>query len=123
QAAIVAQLKAAGTLAADRIYCPVPEGVKFPYVSIGNIQVINERFEGLTGAEVIVTLHAWSRANSRLEIRQLGREITLALDDADPALSGADLTVKSCLLETASYLDDPDGKTAHAVLSFHLFTD
>ncbi|MBR0695950.1 DUF3168 domain-containing protein [Bradyrhizobium lablabi] len=121
QARVVNLLKQAGTVAGDRIFSPVPSNPKFPYVSVGNIQIISEKVECLEGAEIFLTLDGWSRENSKLEIHQLGAQITAALDDAD--LSDGQVTVNSCLLESTVYLDDPDGKTRHAVLTFHILTD
>lgn len=123
QAAIVRVLKASAPTADGRIYCPPPMGAAFPYVSVGQIQVLNERYEGLEGAQVSVTLHAWSRSESRVEIRTLAAEIIAALDGAEGVLSGSGLIVTTCLFESALYLDDPDGKTAHAVLTFKVLND
>ncbi|WP_315759308.1 DUF3168 domain-containing protein [Bradyrhizobium sp. SZCCHNRI2007] len=123
QAAVVRVLRSAATAAGSRIFCPVPMGADFPYVSIGQIQVINERFEGLEGALIHLTLHAWSRSESRVEVRTLAAQIVAALDGSEGVLTGPDLQLNSCMFENALHLDDPDGKTAHAVLTFQLLTD
>ncbi|GEC52259.1 hypothetical protein ABIF38_006421 [Bradyrhizobium japonicum] len=121
QTRIVGLLKAGATAAADRIYCPVPPAAKFPYVSIGDVQVINQRFECLQGAEYFVTVHAWSRERSKLEIRSLGKQITALLDDAD--ISDGEVSVNTCEIDNSQYIDDPDGNTFHAALTFHVLTD
>jgi hypothetical protein len=123
QTSFVRVLKSADTLAGKSIFCPAPMSAAYPYVSIGQIQVINERYEGLEGAQVHVTVHAWSRAESRQEIRTLAAQIVAALDGAEGVLTGQDLTANTCMLEQMLYLDDPDGKSSRAVLTFQVLTD
>jgi hypothetical protein len=123
QKAIVRVLRDAGTSAGDRVYNPVPASAKFPYISMGLIQVLNEKYDGLTGVKCFVTLHAWSQERSRVEIHTIGRQIIAALDGVDEEMSRADLDVRSCEFEDAQYIDDPDGLTAHAVLTFQVLTD
>jgi uncharacterized protein DUF3168 len=123
RAALVRVLRQAVTKAEGRVYGPAPANAKYPYISIGAIQVLNEKYEGLAGAQVHVTLHAWSQERSRVEIHTIGKQVVAALDDTDEELSGADLEVRICSFEDAQYLDDPDGVTAHAVITFRIFTD
>ncbi len=120
-AAITAALKVGGNPVAGRVYNPVPAGAAFPYISLGTIQLIGENVECLEGAEVFVTIDGWSRAGSKAEIGAVGKWIIAKLDDAD--LSGADLAVNSCTLDSCQYLEDPDGKTSHFSATFHILTD
>jgi hypothetical protein len=121
QAAIVSALKASGSAAGTRVYDKAPTGATFPYISLGNVQVISEKAECLQGAEVYVTIDAWSRAVGKVEVKGIGADIIAALDDAD--LSSADVTVNSCLFDDCQYLDDPDGLTSHFTATFHILTD
>lgn len=129
QTKFVNVLRAGGTLAGKRFYCPVPEDREFPYGDIGEIQIIKEPIEGFSGAEVYVTVNLWSQKNSRVEIRTLGAQVIALFDDDDEPgahpLSDNELglVVNSCLLSQADYIDDPDGKTAHGILIFHVLTD
>ncbi|UFS77221.1 DUF3168 domain-containing protein [Tardiphaga sp. 37S4] len=129
QAAIVAVLKASGSSAGARVYDAVPPeqkrltdtGAAWPYISLGNVQVINEKIECVQGAEVYVTIDAWSRAVGKVELKTLGKKIITALDDVD--LSGSGLSVNSCLLEDVNYIPDPDGLTSHGIFTFHILTN
>jgi hypothetical protein len=129
QLAIVAALKATGSSAGARVYDAVTSekkrltdtGAAWPYISLGNVQVINEKVECLAGADVYVTIDAWSRDVGKVELKQMGQKIIAALDDVD--LSSGDLTVNSCLLEDVNYLDDTDGLTRHGAFTFHILTD
>jgi hypothetical protein len=121
QAAIVAALKASGSAAGARVYDAMPSNATFPYIRIGNVQLVSEKTECLQGAEVFITIDAFSRAVGKVEVKQIGQRIIAALDDID--LSSVDLTVNSCLLEDVNYLDDPDGLTSHGAFTFHILTD
>lgn len=129
QAAIVAALKASGSTAGARVYDAVPDedkrkhdtGAAWPYISIGSFQLISEQVECLQGAELYVTIDAWSRAVGKGEVKAIGQKIITALDDVD--LSNSGLKVNSCLLNDVNYIDDPDGLTSHGILTFHILTD
>lgn len=121
QAAIVAALKASGSPAGARVYDAVPSSVVFPYISLGNVQLVAEQVECLQGAEVYITVDAWSRAVGKTELKTIGHAIIAALDDADLVATG--LTVNSCLLNDVNYIDDPDGLTSHGIFTFHILTD
>lgn len=118
---IVRALKGAATGVGVRVYDEVPEDAVFPYITIGNTQVVGEGVEGLRGAEVYQTIDIWSRSTGKGELKTLGGHVIAALDDAD--LSRGPLSVNCCELEDVNYQNDPDGKTTHAVLTFHILTD
>jgi hypothetical protein len=121
QKLIVSALKSGVPAVGGRVYDEVPSMPAFPYVRLGNCQAISEKTDCLEGAEVYLTIDAWSRMAGKVELKQIGAAIILALDDA--ALSDETVTINSCLLEDAQYLDDPDGITKHGVLTFHILTD
>lgn len=121
QATFIAVLKDCGSPAANRFYDSVPKGAKFPYGVLGNVQVISELIPDFSGAEVYVTLDIWSREPGKTEAQAIGKAAIAALDDTD--ISGANVTIKSCLLNDARYILDPDGLTTHGILTFHILTD
>jgi hypothetical protein len=124
QAAIVALLKACGSPAGERVYDRVPTNAQFPYIVFGNVQVISELIENFSGAEVYVTIDAWSREPGKTELQKIGNAIVDALDDAlDDADLSDDVTVKSCLFNDVLYVPDPDGLTTHGIFTFHILTD
>jgi hypothetical protein len=121
QKIFVVALKAAVVELDGRVYDEVPAGAKYPYVTIGNTQILSEKTECLEGAEVYQTIDVWTQSAGRVEAKRIGAAVISALDDA--ALSDGTLTINSCNLEDAQYLDDPDGITKHGVLTFHILTD
>jgi len=121
QAAIIAALKAASTAAGARVYDEVPDKAEFPYISLGQMQVLSEKAECVEGAELYVTIDAWSRSKAKSEILSIGKAIIATLDNA--GLSGAGVDINCCELDDATYLTDPDGLTRHGVFTFHILTD
>jgi hypothetical protein len=126
QQAILEILKAdpaVDTLIADRIYDNVPSPVTFPYVTIGDDQVIADHAQCLEGSvEVFATLHAWSRAIGKPEVKKISGAVVSALNAIDIPLNGG---YRLVLIEhdSTQYLIDPDGQTKHAVVVFHALID
>lgn len=126
QGAIVTALKASSqvdALIADRIYDKVPAAPTFPYVTVGDDQVISQHADCMDGStEVFTTLHAWSRGQGKVEAKQVTGAVVTALNFADLPLNGG---YRLVLIEhdNTQYLTDPDGLTSHSVILFHALID
>lgn len=119
QAAIVAKLKAAAAVTdvvGQRVYDNVPKAAQFPYVSLGEGQVLPDKADCIDGVEIIVQVDGWSRELGFPEVKALGAAIVLALDDQSMTIDG--YTVVLFQIENIHYLRDPDGVTRHAALIF-----
>lgn len=119
QVALVAALKAAGALpdvVGGRVYDAVPAGAAFPYVTLGQCQVLPDKAGCIDGVEVSLQVDAWSRAVGFGEVKTIGAAIVAALDDQALAVDGFNVTVFE--LESAQYLRDPDGLTRHGAITF-----
>lgn len=123
QKAIVAALKsgATGALVGGRIYDAVPGGAAKPYVSFGPFQLLPEHGDCLDGGEAIVTLDGWAIGPDTVQIKQVGSAIAADLDHAELALDGQHLVELS--IEQTQYMRDPDGITAHAIVTVHAWTE
>jgi hypothetical protein len=123
QKAIVSTLKAGetGTLVSGRIYDAVPGGAAKPYVSFGPFQMLPEHGDCLDGGEAFVTLDGWAAGPDTVAVKQLGTAIAADLDRIEIALDGQRLIELS--IEQTQYLRDPDGITAHAVVTVHAWTE
>jgi hypothetical protein len=126
QGAILTALKAdAGVdaLIADRIYDKVPPAPTFPYVTISDDQVVSAHADCLDNStQVFSTLHAWSRAGGKVEVKRVSGAVVKALNFAQLPLGGG---FRLVLLEhdSTQFLVDPDGLTTHSVIVFHAFVD
>lgn len=132
QVAIVTALKAASPVTAlvnQRVYDSVPAeadriqatGDAWPYVSLGQPQILPERADCIDSADVAYDVHGWCKGPQSVAVKHLGKAIAGALDGAELVLDGHHTV--DCLVEQIQYLDDPDGLTKHVVVSFRVQTD
>ena len=126
QDAVIAALKAdqaVKELIADRIYDAAPKGAEFPYISMGGVQVLPDKADGVDGAEAVITIDAWSQnAKGYGEVMNVARVSAAALDDAELQL-GPEQRLVDLVLEAIRTLRDPDGVTRHAVITFRALTE
>lgn len=100
-----------------------PNGAPYPYIVIGEDQIIGDDTECASGSEVVVTVHVWARATTPTETRRQQKRIAGAVRAAlvQPlALDGH--TMDEWELESLQHLTDPDGLTGHSVLSVRYLT-
>lgn len=117
QGAIVAALKADADVAAlvgARVFDVVTPGADYPYISLGEDQVLPDGGDCFDAYDIRSTIHLWSRTVGFPEVKRLAAAVDAVL--------GSDLVVPGhhvieCGLTDTRFLRDPDGLTSHAVLS------
>lgn len=106
-----------------RVFDRVPADVEFPYANFGEFQRLDDSADCIDGSEIYVTFHAWSRAYGSVEAKRLAATIVAALGTG----AALDLSPSHRLVEFATdsdrILEDPDGVTMHAVLTFRALTE
>lgn len=120
QGAIVAALKGA-SVADKRIYDQVPQSTDFPYVSIGEMQVIDDDAEYVGGVEVYATLHVWSRTAGKPEAANIAAAVRCAIHEQELRLPFWRLV--EIRHQSTRLMNDPDGKTTHGVMTFRALAD
>lgn len=119
QAAIVPLLKADVTLAAliaARVYDQPPASPTFPYVTIGDADMIRDDATCFEGGQIYLTLHGWSRAVGFPEVRRVSDAVVEALHLA-PLTLATNRFISIMHRQTRTFRD-PDGLTSHAVIEF-----
>jgi len=119
QAAIVTKLKAdAGVIAvvSTRVYDNIPASPTFPYISLGDTQVLPDKAECIDGVEIFFSIDAWARDQTFPMVKKISKAIVAALDDQPITVAGYDTIVFE--INSINHLKDPDGLTRHAALSF-----
>jgi hypothetical protein len=111
-----------GPLVAGRIYDGVPANPVKPYISFGPFQMLPEHGDCLNGGEVFMTLDAWAAGPSTVQVKQIGAAIAADLDEAALVLDGGQRLV-DISIEQTQYLRDPDGLTAHGIITVHAWTE
>ena len=124
QKAFVAKLSAdpvVSGMVGTRIYDAVPMAATKPYISFGTFQMLPEHGDGLDGGEAVIQLDAWANGPDSVEVKRLGAAIAACLDETTLTLD--DNRLVGIEIEQTQYLRDPDGITAHGVISFRALTD
>lgn len=124
QKAVHDALRADATLTAlvgTRVYDSPPKNAATPYVSIGEDQILGERADCYDGSEFFLTIHAFSTEPGYPQVKRISSAIR-------SVLHGAELTVDNFRLVDMAFDDlrhfrDPDGLTAHAVISIRGFVE
>ena len=113
QAALYTAVDAATTAG---VYDHVPDGLAddaFPYVTINDLQAIDDSTKTYAGQEIMANLHVWSRYSGNKEIQDIFDALHTALHNATLTVSGAVAAV--CRYEASNIMGDPDGRTRHGV--------
>ena len=119
QAAIVGVLKNnAGVQAVvgQRVYDEIPPNPTFPYISLGDNQVLPDKADCIDGVEIFWQIDGWARDPTFPMTKQISKAVVAALDDQQITVTGYAVIV--CELNTTNYLHDPDGITRHVAISF-----
>jgi len=99
----------------NKIFDNVPQDTAYPYVVIGNINVINTGTKTLDGNEYNLDIDVWSEYRGKKEISDAMERIYELLHDTTYSVSGANF-VNSQVRSTITLVEN-DGITRHAVLS------
>lgn len=117
QATLVAMLKGnIGTAVGNRVYDSPPANPQFPYVTLGDCQVLPDKADCIDGTECFPVIDVWSRAVGYPETKTIAAEVVSVLDDQPLTVAGFEVTVFE--LHNLQYLRDPDGLTHHASITF-----
>ena len=118
QTAVYAKLN--GAISAS-VFDRVPATQAFPYVLIGDDTAIDASDKLNDGQEITLTLHQYSQAKGRDEVKTLQGECYDLLHNGSLTVVG--WTVRGIEFEYSDTLVDPDGKTYHGVQRFRLIVD
>lgn len=102
-----------------------PADAPFPYLTIGEDQIIGDETECMDSSEAFTTIHVWARldgdvSGSRAQAKRIGAAVRQAIN-RNLNVIGFDVT--ECEFQTARHLTDPDLRTAHTVIEHRLLLD
>lgn len=104
-----------------KVYDDVPEGVVFPYVTIGDDTTIAWDGDDWIGGNHTLTIHVWTRTAGRREGKQIMDAIDTRLNRF--ALTVGTANVLLCDAEFSDTFMDPDGITRHGVMRFRVMIE
>jgi hypothetical protein len=105
------------TGAEDRVFDEPQVNPVFPYITIGQCQVLPDKADCIDGVEAYPVVDVWSREKGFVEVKTIARRVLELLDDQLMVLSGFSVVVFE--VESVNYLRDPDGLTRRAAITFH----
>lgn len=108
-------------LVGTRVYDRVPPAAVFPYVVIADDQILDDGNTCGDASEAFVDIHIWARdvATHPIKGAAFAKEIGEAVRSAlatEIVVSGQTTSVGN--FEVARNITDPDGITAHRILTF-----
>lgn len=125
QTAIYAALTGASpVIAGGRIYDDPPQAVpprtvEYPYVEIGETQVIPDDTSGNdAGISEFVDLHIWSTYRGMKEVKEIAARIHDVLHEASLTVVGR--TSAFAFIRNKRTLRDPDGVTRHGIVTVEI---
>lgn len=116
QALVLALQGNIGGEVGSRVYDEPPPKPVFPYLTLGEWQVLPDKADCIDGVEVFPIIHVWSRGTGFREAKTITAAVVSVLDDQPLSVAGFNVTVFE--LHDISYLRDPDGLTRHAAITF-----
>jgi len=99
----------------------VPDGTRFPYVVMGEADLAPLDTQGCLGAEVVVTIHTYTRTPGMQKAKQIMAEIYALLHNADFSIPNQTLVLCRNVLSTTRLAED--GITRHGVQRFRIVTE
>ncbi|QIB35095.1 DUF3168 domain-containing protein [Ancylobacter pratisalsi] len=109
-------MSAATALRGERVYDVPPASPEFPYVTLGEAQVLDWSTATEAGEEHRLTLHVWSRQGGHGEAHAMAHLVQQALHDAPLTLAGARLV--NLRFTQADIRREAGGRTYHGLVRF-----
>lgn len=93
----------------------VPEKPVFPYLTIGDDNLVQLNASCVTSNEHTFSVHIWSRAVGGIEAKEIGHLVRLAVPETFnlPTHAATDIVFR-----TEREIGDPDGLTSHRIITF-----
>jgi hypothetical protein len=119
-----AAVKSAMGLATVRLYTlSAPVNAPFPHLIIGEDQIVGDDSDCGQASDVAVTIHVYSRTDTPAATRLQAKAIAAAVRQVLTAeLTVTGHRVIDWQFETTRHLKDPDGLTAHSVVTLEYHT-
>lgn len=92
----------------------------FPSIIVGEGQTVADEADCITGSEVFLQLHVWTRENSFVDCKSIAGEIRRALKGVDEVRDGHEVSLE---FDDSTFLRDPGGELSHGILRFTALTE
>lgn len=101
------------------------DNAPFPYIVIGEDQIVGDETECAASSDAFTTVHVWSRVEddvsaSRAQAKAIAGLVRTILNAALPLVG---FVTTEWRFETVRHLTDPDQRTAHSVVEHRYLID
>ncbi len=122
QQAILAAIEAAEYVSTNEILVAdaIPKDTAPPFITVGDITVINDSTVGIGFTTLTLTIHTWDQDESSKTLKEMMAAVVLALDDVSLDLDDPNFTHIGTAFLNSQVLSDPDGFTRHGVQRFRI---
>src|SRR5688572_14065802 len=93
----------------------VPKGFLVPYITIGDMTVVNDSTQGVGLQTITLIVHTWDQGLDTTRLKLMMAAVLLGLDNTSLTLSDAAFTHISTSFLSSQVFNDPDGMTKHGV--------
>ena len=100
------------------VFDHVPQKTTYPYVNIGEDTVNQDDTQTYTGMSGTLNIHTWSQKRGRTEIKNMMKDIYVALHRWPVTLS--DGNCWELIFDFADSIMDSDGETRHGIQRFKI---
>ena len=125
QTAIYAHLTgtpAVAALVGNRVFDRVSKGAAFPYVTIPDVQLVEDGADCFEGDEIFLDIHVWSRAVGSMEAKAIVGALRRSLHGADLNL-GANHALVDLQFRGQQDAGSDDPLTTHLIARFYALTE
>lgn len=113
QAAIYTAVSAA--VSCD-VFDHMPAGANYPFVVIGDDDMLDWSTKGSTGRSITHHVHAYAKGRGKASLKALRQQVVGALDRQTLSLASHGLV--ELVMDFSQVIDDPDPLVQHAVMRF-----
>lgn len=106
---------------ANSIFDHVPDRVAFPYIASGDMTARSIATQGSSGRDIMLDIHAYSRAAGYKELKAIMAAIYNRLHQANFTITGHSLIM--CEENQSDMTLENDGLTRHGVMRFRIITE
>lgn len=102
----------------------VPEDTPYPYVTIGETQMVTDDTHNTYGTECLMTLHVWTRSEGWSQARGIAAQMRAALDNQHTNIeTSAPHRVVSIRMDQTWSMRDPDPSIRHMPIRYRVLIE
>jgi len=104
------------------VFDMVPKGTPTPFITIGDMTVVDNSTAGIGGQVITLQIHSWTQDLSSSRLKTMMANVITALHDQKLTL-GAGYNNVNTRFVNSQVFKDPDGLTQHGIQKFRIVVE